>query len=145
MSDLWWLISQIQFERLEKAFSLWFSEEEALQFARVWPTLFNVLRDKYPWFDEVVHEWRKRMDHKALEAVYNNLNDPKVAKWYLERKRSQEYWFKQYVWVQMQQQEQPIQIIFDKKPQIWPENQSIFPTSQDDGNIERMSASEDLM
>lgn len=78
-------------ENLKQAFLMDCTDEEACQNAGISPgTLYNYQREN-AWFLQEKELWKQNPFLKARQTVYNALNDPLNARWYLERKKKKEF------------------------------------------------------
>lgn len=77
--------------KLESAFKMGASDREACAYARIDPATLYRYQNKNPEFCEQKEEWKQNPILKAKHTIYQNLNDPNLAKWYLERKCKDEF------------------------------------------------------
>jgi hypothetical protein len=78
-------------QKLEMAFAIGASDIEACVYADIVPsTLYNYQNDN-PEFLERKRMLKDRPLLKARQTVVDNLNDPRHAEWYLERKLKNEF------------------------------------------------------
>lgn len=76
---------------LRQAYLMDATDEEAAEFADIHvATLYNY-QLKHPEFREEKSAWKQNSTMKARVTVYNNLTDPRIAAWYLERKKKDEF------------------------------------------------------
>lgn len=77
--------------KLEQAFSIGANDREAIAFADISMDAFYDYQKKHPEFAERKEYLRQRPVLKAQNTIINNLEDPRVAQWYLERKKRAEF------------------------------------------------------
>lgn len=84
-------------QKLEQAFSLDCTDEEACIYADIAPSSLYNYQNAHPEFLERKKLLKQKLVLKARTVIANNLNDNdrEVAKWYLERKRKDEFSTKQ--------------------------------------------------
>jgi hypothetical protein len=81
---------------LKTAFSIGCSQNEACEYAGITPVGYCKWKREMPddlkvkW-DFLVAKWQNQMILKARDTIRNNLDDPMTSKWYLERKRRDEF------------------------------------------------------
>jgi len=93
------IITDEVLQKLEQAFSLDCTDEEACIYADISPrTLYNY-QDANPEFLQRKKLLKQKLVLKARTVISNSLseNDRDTAKWYLERKRKDEFSTKQEV------------------------------------------------
>lgn len=79
-------------QKLQIAFCLGCSDEEACLFAGVKRSTFYDFCKKHPEFSEQKEQWKKNPILKAKKLIFDNLGtDLKTARWYLERKCRNEF------------------------------------------------------
>ena len=77
--------------KLEEAFAMGCTDLEACLFADISKqTLYNY-QDAHPGFVDRKEELKETPVLKARQTILNNLEDPQNAKWYLERKKKDEF------------------------------------------------------
>lgn len=84
-------ITAAEVAKLEKAFAIGAKVKEARNYAKISKDAYYRFLDKHPEFRERFEELRTNPVLKALQTLYNNLDDPDTAKWLLERRRKDEY------------------------------------------------------
>lgn len=72
--------------KLEHAFKIGATDEEACLHAGIDPATLYRYQDKNPEFCEQKVIWKRNPILKARNTIYKNLDDPSVAKWLLERR-----------------------------------------------------------
>jgi len=77
--------------KLRSAFMIGCTEEEACLFARINPATLYRHKQRHPEFCKEIELLRHHPKLKARITIQKNLNDPKVAAWYLERKAKDEF------------------------------------------------------
>lgn len=77
--------------KLEEAFSLGCNDHEAALFAGINPDTLYEYQKKHPEFSERKLMLKQNIVLKARLTLFNNISDPNVAKWVLERKRKEEF------------------------------------------------------
>lgn len=78
-------------EVLRQAFLTGATDEEAAEFADISVATLYRYQEKNPEFCEEKEAWKTNPVMKARVTVYNSLNDPRIAAWYLERKKKDEF------------------------------------------------------
>lgn len=78
-------------EKLRHALALGETDENACIYARINPTTFYEYLKRDPDFAEERKQLKLNPILKAKNTIYKSLSDPKVAMWYLERKRKDEF------------------------------------------------------
>lgn len=76
--------------KLESAFKIGATDREACYYAGINPDTLYEYQKKHPEFTEQKEVWKRNPILKAKKTIYDNLKDPNVAKWLLER-RDDEY------------------------------------------------------
>lgn len=85
------LMNDDTLNKLRTAFLMGCSDREACLFAEIsTQTLYNY-QEAHPEYIEQKEDWKENPLLKARSTVYLNLNDPKIAAWYLERKNKKEF------------------------------------------------------
>ena len=79
-------IDSIILGKLESAFKIGANDREACFYADINPDTLYEYQKKHPEFTEQKEIWKRNPILKAKHTIYNNLGDPKVAQWLLERK-----------------------------------------------------------
>ena len=77
--------------KLESAFSIDASVAEACFFANIAESTYYEWCGDSPELSERFKRLRQKPVLKARQVIANDLDNPATAKWYLERKRSQEF------------------------------------------------------
>lgn len=78
-------------QKLEDGFKIGYTDEECCAYAGIAPaTLYNY-QNSHPGFIEQKISWKQNPKLKAKYTLYKNLDDPKVAQWYIERKCKEEF------------------------------------------------------
>lgn len=72
--------------KLEQAFSIGASDAEACRHAGINPDTLYEYQKKNPKYTEKKEALKKTPVLKAKHTVFKNLDDPKVAMWYLEKR-----------------------------------------------------------
>lgn len=67
------------------------TDEEACLFAQIHPDTLYEYQKQHPEFSEGKQAWKQNPTLRARKTVFDNLDDPKVAMWYLERKTRNEF------------------------------------------------------
>jgi hypothetical protein len=83
--------------KLEQAFTIDCSIEEACSFAGIGTTSFFEYQRKHPEYTEVVQSYRNRLAIRARQALAKTIDEAKNAQWWLERKRRAEFAMRQEV------------------------------------------------
>lgn len=79
-------IDDLKLQKLREAFLRGYSDEEACIYADIGTSTLYNYQNKNPLFVEQKEIWKRNPILKAKDTVFNNLNDSKVARWYLEHK-----------------------------------------------------------
>lgn len=78
-------------EKLKDGFLMGFSDEEACAYAEISKTtLYNYQEDHKEFVDQK-EEWKGNPILKAKTTIFKRLHDVETAKWYLERKKKDEF------------------------------------------------------
>lgn len=77
--------------KLEEAFSIGCSDIEACLFADISRPVLYEYQQKHPEFLDRKEMLKERPVLKARNTVNRNLNDDETARWYLERKKKNEF------------------------------------------------------
>lgn len=77
--------------KLEQAFKLGECDEDACDYAGIGTTALYNYQLSNPKFTEQKRAWKKNPTHKARLTMFRNLDDPKWASWWLERKEKDEF------------------------------------------------------
>ena len=77
--------------KLEQAFAIDCTVEEACSYAEISRDAFYDYLKKVPKFSDRIAGLRERPILKARQTVVKSLEDPTHAKWYLERKKKNEF------------------------------------------------------
>jgi hypothetical protein len=77
--------------KLEQVFAMGGTDEEACFYAGIGQSTLYNYQQKVPEFMERKEALKMRPIFKARETIVASLDDPNIAKWYLERKRKQEF------------------------------------------------------
>ena len=77
--------------KLEQAFAIDATVEEACSYAEISRDAFYDYLKKEPTFSDRIEDLRNRPILKARQTIVKNLERPEGAKWYLERKRKNEF------------------------------------------------------
>lgn len=72
--------------KLEQAFKIGANDIEACLHANIDAATLYRYQEKNPLFCEKKAEWKRNPILKAKYTIYQNLEDPNVAKWLLERR-----------------------------------------------------------
>lgn len=93
------VFGESELQKLETAFSLDCTDEEACIFAGVAPSSLYNYQNAHPDFLERKRLLKQKLVLKARTVIANRLNteDADTAKWYLERKKKDEFSTKQEV------------------------------------------------
>lgn len=77
--------------KLEQAFAIDASVEEACSYADIGRNTFYEYLKKNPEFQDRINELREKPILKARQTIVKNLDSADVAKWYIERKKRTEF------------------------------------------------------
>lgn len=72
--------------KLEQGFKIGGTDEEVCEHANINPATLYRYQNANPEFCEQKKAWKRNPIFKAKYTVYKNLDDPKVAMWYLEHR-----------------------------------------------------------
>lgn len=79
-------IDDVVLGKLESAFKIGATDREACYYADINPDTLYEYQKKHPDFTEQKEAWKRNPILKAKHTIYNNLGDPNIAKWLLERR-----------------------------------------------------------
>ena len=85
------VMTQDTVNKLEYAFSIGASAEEATHYAGISRQTFYLWLKEHPEYSDRIEDLRMKPVLKARVALFNSLNDPHHAKWYLKKKRTAEF------------------------------------------------------
>lgn len=77
--------------KLEQAFAIDASVEEACSYADIGRNTFYVYLKENPEFQDRINDLRQKPVLKARQTVVQSLSDATSAKWYLEKKKKLEF------------------------------------------------------
>lgn len=77
--------------KLREGFLMGFTDEEACSYAAISTTPFYEYQDKTPEFKEQKEAWKRNPTLVAKTTLYQGLTKEENAKWYLERKKKDEF------------------------------------------------------
>ena len=77
--------------KLEIAFKLGEDDRLACAYAGIGTTTLYEYQLKHPDFKEQKAQWKQNPTHKARMTLFESLDDPRWATWYLERKCKDEF------------------------------------------------------
>lgn len=78
--------------KLEQAFAIGCTDKEACSYAEITPDqLYYYTREVNPEFQVKKEELKEKPILKAKQTIVKNLDNPEHAKWYLERKKKDEF------------------------------------------------------
>lgn len=80
-----------ELQKLEMAFKMGCDNREACAFAEVKEPTFYLYCKNNPDFLEKIESWKINPILKAKRTVYSGLDNVDTAKWYLERKKKDEF------------------------------------------------------
>ena|SRR5947209_6807220 len=83
--------------KLQQAFLMECTEEEACALAKIDPATLWRYKQRHPEFCKEIEAYKLNPKIKARATIYKNLDKPKVAQWYLERKLKDEFSTKQII------------------------------------------------
>lgn len=84
-------IDEVILGKLESAFKIGATDREACSYAGINPDTLYEYQKKHPDFTEQKEIWKQNPIMKAKNTIYQNLEDPRTAQWYLERKCKEEF------------------------------------------------------
>lgn len=85
------VMTQDTVNKLEYAFSIGSSVEEATHYAGISRQTFYAWSKEHPEFSDRMDDLRMKPVLKARISIFNSLNDPHQARWYLTKKRPEEF------------------------------------------------------
>jgi hypothetical protein len=85
------VIDEVVLRKLDEAFSIGATDNEACLYADISPRALYSYQDKHPEFKQRKDLLKEKPILKARTTVINSLNDPEIAFRYLERKRKDEF------------------------------------------------------
>ncbi|MBU1110806.1 hypothetical protein KKB83_04265 [Patescibacteria group bacterium] len=77
--------------KLYEAFIIGSTDEEACFWANIGKSSLYAFQIDYPEFLELKEEWKQNPTLKARQTVFSNLDSAENARWYLERKKKEEF------------------------------------------------------
>jgi hypothetical protein len=80
-----------ELQKLEMAFKMGCDNREACAFAEIKESTFYLYCKNNPDFLDKIEAWKINPILKAKRTVYSGLDNVDTAKWYLERKRKDEF------------------------------------------------------
>ena len=81
--------------KLEDAFSISATDKEACFYAGISPTTLYSYQEKNPEFTERKEALKNKPNLKARQTIVQQLDDVRVAEWWLEKKRPDEFGYRQ--------------------------------------------------
>lgn len=78
-------------QKLEQGFKIGLTDEECCAYADIAMSSLYNYQNQHPEYLEKKRKWKQNPIAKAKYTIYNNLEDPKIAQWYLERKCKDEF------------------------------------------------------
>lgn len=84
-------IDNVILGKLEGAFKIGANDREACSYAGINPDTLYEYQKKHPEFTEQKEAWKQNPIMKAKNTIFSNLDDPRTAQWYLERKCKEEF------------------------------------------------------
>jgi len=82
-------------QKLEQGFKIGLTDEECCAYVEINMSTFYEWQKKHPDFLYKKQQWKQNPIAKAKNTIFNSLDDPQTAKWYLERKCNAEFSTKQ--------------------------------------------------
>lgn len=76
---------------LRQAFAIGCTDEEACAYAKIACSTLYKYQNEHPEFIEEKEQLKQEPILKAKNTIVQNLDDPKNAQWYLERKKKDEF------------------------------------------------------
>lgn len=77
--------------KLEQGFKIGLTDTECCCYADIDEATLYRYQKENPEFSEKKRKWKQNPVAKAKHTIYKNLDDPKTAQWYLERKCKEEF------------------------------------------------------
>ena len=85
------VFTEATLQKLEQGFKIGYTDEQCCAYADIaMSTLYNY-QSNNPEFLEKKAKWKQNPMLKAKYTLYKNLDDPKIAQWYAERKGKDEF------------------------------------------------------
>lgn len=84
-------IHEEELRKLETAFKMGCNNSEACAYAEIPESTFYDYIKANQDFSDNINKWKKNPILKAKHTIYKSLEDPKTARWYLERKCKDEF------------------------------------------------------
>ena len=78
-------------DKLREGFLTGYDRTEACAYAKLPLSTFYDYIKEHPEFSDEIEEWIQNPILKAKATLFKNLDDPKHAKWYLSRKKKDEF------------------------------------------------------
>jgi hypothetical protein len=78
-------------QKLEEAFAIGCNDTQACAYVSLNRVTFYAYIKKHPEFLNRINDLKQRPVLKARKTIYENLNEPGTAKWFLERKLRDEF------------------------------------------------------
>ena len=73
-------------QKLETAFRMGCNKTEAIAYAEISDSTFYDYIKRNPELSDKIKRWQQNPILKAKHTIFQNLDDPKTAQWYLEKK-----------------------------------------------------------
>ena len=84
-------IKDEELRKFETAFKMGCNNSEACAYADIPESTFYDYIKANPEFSDKINKWKKNPALKAKHTIYQNLSDPKIAQWWLERRKRDEF------------------------------------------------------
>lgn len=78
-------------QKLEAGFKIGLTDEECCAYADIAMSSLYNYQNQNPDFLDKKDKWKQNPIAKAKNTIFQNLDDPNTAKWYLERKKKDEF------------------------------------------------------
>ena len=85
------IFNEATLQKLEQGFKIGLTDEECCAYAEIAMSSLYNYQNANPDFLDKKNKWKKNPVAKAKHTIYKNLDDPKTAQWYLERKCKEEF------------------------------------------------------
>jgi hypothetical protein len=82
---------ELTVKKLEEAFAIGCNDSQACSYSNVSRQAFYNYLKRNPSFVDRMNDLKERPVLKARKTIYDNLNDPRIAQWFLERKQRDEF------------------------------------------------------
>src|SRR5438067_109491 len=91
------LMTPSTLDKLRAAFMMGFNDLEACAYAQIDDATLYKYQRQHPEYIKIKDGYKRNPYLKAKATIYKNLENPKIAKWWLERKLKDEFSTKQEI------------------------------------------------